>query len=64
MYSGIHEYIPYKNMYDAYYKNITREQIHDVVRKYFKKENMTICVAGEHNPPIASIKNQGDKLIM
>jgi predicted Zn-dependent peptidase len=64
MYSGIHEYIPYKNMYDAYYKNITREQIHDVIRKYLKKENMTICVAGEHNPTIASIKKQGDKLLI
>ena len=64
LYEGIREFISYKDMYDAYYKNITRENMHEVIRKYFKKENMTICVSGQYIPSIVSIKNQGDRLLL
>ena len=46
----------YKDQYDACYKNITREQIHDVIKRYFTPEYMSVCLLGEHLPTEASVK--------
>ena len=63
LYSNTNEYVPYKNVYDAYYKTITREQIHSIIQKYFKKENMTVFIAGQYTPSLATIQKECEKIV-
>ena len=39
--------IPYQNVYDDFFANITSAQIKRVAQKYFVAENMTVCVMGK-----------------
>jgi len=50
--------IPYRDVYDTFYKNITMQQINDVIRKYFKPENMTVCIVGSHIPSLKTIQDE------
>jgi predicted Zn-dependent peptidase len=47
---------PYSKRYDTHYKNITTRDIHNVVKRYLVKANMTVCILGERVPGIQSIK--------
>jgi len=48
--------VPYNNIYKTYYKSITRSQINDIVKKYFKLSQMSLCILGETVPSIRSLK--------
>ena len=39
--------IPYQNIYETYYQHITLDQVQQIIRRYFKKENMSVCVLGD-----------------
>jgi predicted Zn-dependent peptidase len=54
--------IPYREMYATYYKNVTRTQINDVIKKYFKPENMTACIVGSHIPELKIIQSECEKI--
>jgi predicted Zn-dependent peptidase len=47
---------PYKKRYDTHYKHITQRDIHDVIKRYLVKSNMTVCLLGKHIPNIKKIK--------
>lgn len=40
------EIIPYKNLYEKCYKNITIKNINDVIKKYMRKNLMSIAIVG------------------
>lgn len=42
------EIIPYKNLYEKCYKNITIENINDIIKKYIRKNLMSISIVGDH----------------
>jgi predicted Zn-dependent peptidase len=46
----------YHDRYTNYYKNITQKDIHDVIRKYFTRQNMTLCLLGPNIPTIKVIR--------
>ena len=48
--------VSYKNRYDTYYKNITRNDIHDVIKRYLVKSNMTVCLLGKNIPTLKKLK--------
>ena len=50
------EVLPYKYLYDKMYKDITLEDIHVLIRKYFKKPNMCIAIHGGDLPTEKNIK--------
>lgn len=54
--------IPYQKLYDVYYKKITKKDIHDVLEKYITRENMVVCLLGEHVPSKDSIFSAIDKM--
>jgi hypothetical protein len=54
--------IPYREMYNTYFKNVTRTQINDVIKKYFKPENMTVCIVGSHIPELKIIQGECEKI--
>ena len=50
------EVLPYKYLYDKMYKDITLEDIHSLIKKYFKKSNMSIAIHGGDLPSHKNIK--------
>ena len=53
---------PLCDVFDTYYKNITKTQLDTVIRKYFKKSNMNVCLIGEHIPSLKEIQRECEKL--
>ena len=54
--------VSYHDRYDKYYKSITQQDIHDVIKKYFIKQNMTVCILGNHSPSLKVVKEICDKI--
>ena len=48
---------PYSKIYDTYYKDITKAELDEVARKYLRKDNMTLCMIGEHIPKLGVVKS-------
>lgn len=54
--------VSYYDRFDNYYKHITQRDINDVIQKYLKKMNMTVCILGEHVPSLKTIKSICNKI--
>jgi len=52
----------YHDRYENFYKNLTQKDIHDAIKKYFIKSNMTVCILGEHIPSLKTVKSICDKI--
>ena len=52
----------YNNLYDKYYANITKSQVNEIIQKYLIKENMSVCLLGEHVPSLDKVKEECEKL--
>ena len=63
LYGDKKKIISYSDIYDKYYKDITKENIDTVIRKYFKPENMSVCIVGEQIPSQSTIENECSKII-
>jgi predicted Zn-dependent peptidase len=50
--------VPYDQVFDTFYKTITKEDIMRVIRTYFIKERLAVCVLGEDIPSLSSIKKE------
>jgi zinc protease len=62
LYQDMDGLIPYKNTFDTYYKNINKREVNAVIRKYFKKENMHVCVLGQTLPSHRMIQIECEKI--
>ena len=63
LYGDKRKIISYSDIYETYFKNITKENINTVIRKYFKPENMSVCIVGEQIPSQRVIENECSKII-
>lgn len=59
---GNHKQIPYIDLYDKCYSSITKSQLNEMICKYFIKDNMSICLLGQHVPTIEEVKEECEKL--
>ena len=50
------EFSSYHDRYAKYYKNVTQKDIHDVIKKYLNRQNMTVCLFGKNIPDIKQIR--------
>jgi predicted Zn-dependent peptidase len=64
IYGNADEIVPIKNYYDVYFKSITRKQVHDVIKKYIKKESMVVCMVGPDLPSEKTVDRECRKLII
>jgi predicted Zn-dependent peptidase len=48
--------VPYDKIYKKCYEGITRADINRVIRTYFKKDNMSVVLYGEHVPSVSLVK--------
>jgi predicted Zn-dependent peptidase len=53
----------YHDRYAKYYKNITQKDIHDVIKKYFTRQNMTVCLLGKNIPDVKVIRRTCNTII-
>ena len=60
---GSHRLLPYDQVYDTFYKTITKDDIMRVIRTYFIKDRLSICILGEHIPSLLSVKKIIDQFI-
>lgn len=63
LYGNADEIVPIKHYYDTYFKSITRKHIHDIVKKYIKKESMVVCMVGPDLPIETVVDRECKKLI-
>ena len=54
--------IPLCDLFDTYYKNSTKTQLNTIIKTYFKKSNMNVCLIGEHIPSLKEIQKECEKL--
>jgi predicted Zn-dependent peptidase len=62
-YNGI-EYIlydktditPYEKVFKTHVEHVTKDIIHQVIRRYFHPANMFVCLVGEHAPEVEAIQ--------
>jgi len=45
---GNENIIPYDEIYERFYKNITRDDVNDMIKKYFRHDNMCVCLVSEN----------------
>jgi predicted Zn-dependent peptidase len=55
--------VPYSKIYDTFYKNITKKDVENVIKRYLNKKNMSICIVSENLPALDKIKEQCEKII-
>ena len=61
---GDTKYIPYLDVFENRYKNITVREVNEVIHKYFKKEIMSVVlVGGEDVPSLSMIEKECNKII-
>lgn len=48
---------PYAKVYETYYHNITKPEVDEVIRKYIRLDNMTVCMIGDHLPKLKDIQH-------
>ena len=58
-----HKIVPYKEIYDTFVKNITMDDIKRVIKRYFVKENMCVCILSEKLPSLETIKRECVKIV-
>jgi predicted Zn-dependent peptidase len=54
--------VPYSKIYETYYANITKEEVNRVIKKYFMREFMNVCLVGEHLPSQSSVEKIAERL--
>ena len=59
----VQEIVPFHRIYDTFYKKISRKDVHDAIKKYFKRSNMSVCLLGKKLPSINLVKKEFDKFV-
>lgn len=62
IYGNSHKIISYADIFDTFYKDLNKKHINNVITKYFKPENMSVCIVGEKIPSLNAIKYECEKL--
>ena len=60
---GLEKIIPVKDSYEKFYANITVKEVNHMIQKYFKKENITVCIIGDKVPSLETVKKECEKII-
>jgi predicted Zn-dependent peptidase len=64
LYDGFKDYISYEKIFETYYEGLTQKDINDIIKKYFIKKNLNVCVLGKPLPSENIIKKECEKLII
>ena len=53
-------FVDYNDIYDRYIAKITKEQIQEIIHKYFIVDNMVVYILGEKTPSLKQVENVCD----
>lgn len=57
LYDKPDEIVPYTQLYDRFYKAYTKEQIHNIIRRYLNRSNMyVVCLGGNATAETAILR--------
>jgi hypothetical protein len=56
------EVIPYRKTYREFYADLTRKEIHELIRKYIRPENMNIAMVGGNLPGENTVRKIAQRL--
>ena len=59
----VEKVVKYKDLYDEYYVKMNVDEVNKVLRKYLKKENMSVCIFGENVPSLQSVKKECENFL-
>jgi predicted Zn-dependent peptidase len=48
-------FVPYREHYDTFYRNLTVKEVNNVIQKYFTHANMHVSIIGEHSSQLTSL---------
>jgi predicted Zn-dependent peptidase len=54
--------VPFEQLYTKFYADITRKNINDVIRRYFCRANMCVCILGEKIPAVDVVQKECEKM--
>jgi predicted Zn-dependent peptidase len=54
-------FTPYSQIFDTFIKPVTKKRLNDVVKQYFRLNNMVVCILGEKVPSLNSVKSVCEK---
>lgn len=54
-------FTPFSKVYDTFIKPVTKKRVNDVVKKYFRLNNMVVGVLGDKVPSLDSVKSVCEK---
>lgn len=60
---GKEKIVPYLEIYKDCYENISCQDINNIIKKYMRRELMSVCMLGENLPQEKSVKNVFDKFL-
>jgi hypothetical protein len=60
---GLEKIVPVRDAYEKFYENITVKEVNNMIKKYFKKENITVCILANKVPSLETVKNECEKII-
>jgi predicted Zn-dependent peptidase len=63
LYNDANNIIPFHKMYAVHYANLTCLQIHECVKRYFKKGGMVVCLMGGKLPSLRTVQRECEKLL-
>lgn len=55
--------VPFSEIYKRCYENITNEQMNEVIRKYLRRELMSVCILGEKPPNETLVVKEFNKFL-
>jgi predicted Zn-dependent peptidase len=63
LYNEPEKIVPFDKLYYLHYANLTCLQIHECVKRYFKKGGMVVCMIGGKLPSLRTIQRECEKLV-
>ena len=64
LYDGLKDYVSYDKLFETYYEPLTKLEINNIIKKYFLKSNLIVCLLGKMNPSENIIKKECENIIV
>jgi len=61
LYDKPREIVPYMSLYDVHYKDISKDAVQQVIRRYFRDDHMNVVCVGEHVPSESAVFRECSK---
>jgi predicted Zn-dependent peptidase len=57
------QFTPFEKIFETHYKHISKPDIDSIIKKYFKKANMVVCLLASRIPSLEKIKRHTERFL-